>query len=93
MELTPIMYLDFGDSMIEEDDLPGCATAKKYKSDKEMMELTEETAGRADFLRSSNYVIPLIKFFNDDYVMLFLYRIEILAVILYLTEKRKRDFY
>jgi len=27
------MYLDFGDSMIEEDDLPGCATAKKYKSD------------------------------------------------------------
>ena len=68
MELTPIMYLDFGDSMIEEDDLPGCATAKKYKSDKEMMELTEETAGRADFLRSSNYVIPLIKFFNDDYV-------------------------
>ena len=32
------------------------------------MELTEETAGRADFLRSSNYVIPLIKFFNDDYV-------------------------
>ncbi|MBL3926457.1 6-bladed beta-propeller, partial [Bacteroides thetaiotaomicron] len=54
--------------MIEEDDLPGCATAKKYKSDKEMMELTEETAERADFLRSSNYVIPLIKFFNDDYV-------------------------
>lgn len=71
MELTPIMYLDFGNSTIEEKDLPGRATAKKYQSDKEMMELTEETAERADFLRNSNYVIPLIKFFNDDYVYVF----------------------
>lgn len=68
MKLTPVMYLDFGDSTIKEDDLPGRATAKKHKSDKEMFRLTEETAERANFLRSSDYVIPLIKFFNDDYV-------------------------
>lgn len=71
MKLTPIVYLDFDDSAIEEDALPGRATGEKYKSDKKMSEVTEETQERADFLRKSNNVIPLIKFFNDDYVYVF----------------------
>lgn len=71
MQLIPIMYLDFGDSEIKEDGLPGRATGKRVALDKERMKISASTLERSRFLRASNSIIPMIKFFNDDYVYIY----------------------
>lgn len=69
MKLIPIMYLDFGDLEIKEADLPGRAMGKRVDSDEERARVVKEAQERAQFLRhSNNHIVPLIKFFNDDYV-------------------------
>ena len=63
------MYLDFGDLEIKEADLPGRAMGKRVDSDEERARVVKEAQERAQFLRhSNNHIVPLIKFFNDDYV-------------------------
>lgn len=71
MKLIPMMYLDFGDSEIKEEDLPGRAMGKRVDSDAES-EDRKEAQERSQFLRhSNNHLVPLIKFFNDDYVYVY----------------------
>ena len=70
-KLIPIMYLDFGDSEVKMDGLPGRAWGKRG-SDKEIDKITRETAERELYLRKSNNIIPLLKLFNDDYVYVYL---------------------
>ena len=72
MKLIPIMYLDFGDLEIKEADLPGRAMGKRVDSDEERARVVKEAQERAQFLRhSNNHIVPLIKFFNDDYVYVY----------------------
>ena len=72
MKLIPIMYLDFGDLEIKEADLPGRAMGKRVDSDEERARVVKEAQERAQFLRHShNHIVPLIKFFNDDYVYVY----------------------
>lgn len=70
-KLFPCLYLDFGDKEIKKDGLPGRATVKRTDSEKESSELVGETEERAKYLRQSGDIIPLLKFFNDDYVYVF----------------------
>ena len=75
-ELIPIIYLDFGDSEIKEKGLPGVAVGKrtgteKTKTDSERNKLSKEIRQRAQFIRESAFVVPLVKFFNDDYVYIY----------------------
>lgn len=71
-ELLPVIFLDFGDAEIKGDNLPGCAIGKRVDSDQEMSKNVEEIQERAQFLRKSNFVLPLIKFFNEDYIYIYI---------------------
>lgn len=75
-KLVPIIYLDFGDSEVETDGLVGRAWGKRADSDNEIQEITKETQERDQYLRKSNNLLPLLKFFNDDYVYLYLAQTE-----------------
>ena len=71
-KLNPIMYLDFGDAEVEDDNLPGRASGKRTDSDEERRKITEDATERYQYLRKSGKTLPLLKFFNDDYVYIFL---------------------
>lgn len=75
-KLVPIIYLDFGDSEVETDGLVGRAWGKRTDSNNEIEEITKETQERDQYLRKSNNILPLLKFFNDDYVYLYLAQTE-----------------
>lgn len=70
-KLIPFMYLDFGDSEIKEEELPGRATGRRVDTDRERDEIVKEVQERYRFLKESNQYIPLMKFFNDDYVYVY----------------------
>lgn len=70
--LEPILYLDFGDSEIKSDGLPGRAGGKRTDSDEERRRITADATERYQFLNKSGKILPLLKFFNDDYVYLYL---------------------
>ncbi len=67
-----MMYLDFGDAEVEDDNLPGRASGKRTDSDEERRKITEDATERYQYLRKSGKTLPLLKFFNDDYVYIFL---------------------
>lgn len=71
-ELVPIIYLDFGKYEVKEDGLPGRAWGKRTDSDMVRNEVTIETTERDKYLRNSNNILPLQKYFNDDYVYVYL---------------------
>lgn len=71
-KLTPIMYLDFGDEEVKESSLPGRGTGQRVSSDDERSEIMSSAQERYRFVKESNHIIPLIKFFNDDYIYLYL---------------------
>ena len=71
-KLNPIMYLDFGDAEVEDDNLPGRASGKRTDSDEERRKITEDATERYQYLRKSGKTLPSLKFFNDDYVYIFL---------------------
>lgn len=71
-ELIPYLYLDFGKEEIDEKGLPGCGWGRKSETDKERQEVVKDFEDRYRFLRNSNHIIPSIKFFNDDYVYIFM---------------------
>lgn len=75
-KLIPIMYLDFGDSEVQADGLPGRAWGKRTNSDKERNEATKEATERYQFLKKSENILPILKFFNDDYVYLYLVKTD-----------------
>lgn len=70
-ELVPMMYLDFGDSEVKESGLPGRATGKRVDKDEERLQIVKDAQERYRFLKESNRFIPLMKFFNDDYVYVY----------------------
>lgn len=78
-ELNPIIYLDFGDFEIKEEGLPGVAVGKRTgtertKTDSERDRLSKGMRQRAQYIRESALVVPLVKFFNDDYVYIYFAR-------------------
>lgn len=75
-KLVPIIYLDFGDAEVKTDGLVGRAWGKRMDSDKEVEDITREAQERDQYLRKSNHILPLLKFFNDDYVYLYLAQTE-----------------
>ena len=61
--LMKSMYLDFGDAEVK-------VGGKRTDSGEERREITEDATKRYQYLKkSSNILLPLLKFFNDDYVM------------------------
>lgn len=78
-KLIPIIYLDFGDSEIQEEDLPGCAVGEdtgveRTKSDNKRDYLIKGMQERSQFIREGKLLVPLIKFFNDDYIYVYFAR-------------------
>ena len=72
-KLTPIIYLDMGDAEVKADGLPGRAVGKRNSSDEEKREITKEATERYLFLKySSQKLFPVLKFFNNDYVYVYL---------------------
>lgn len=74
--LNPVVYLDFGDAEISEKGLPGCATGERTKKEKGERDNERESfikgrQERGQYLRESDFIVPLIKFFNDDFVYIF----------------------
>ena len=56
----------------QDDNLPGRASGKRTDSDEERRKITEDATERYQYLRKSGKTLPLLKFFNDDYVYIFL---------------------
>lgn len=73
-KLEPIMYLDFGDAEVKQEGLPGCGHGKRTDSDEERRRMTQDAIERYQFLKKSENQLPLIKFFNEDYVYVYLLR-------------------
>lgn len=71
-KLEPIMYLDFGDAEVKQEGLPGCGHGKRTDSDEERRRITQDAIERYKFLRKTENYLPLIKFFNEDYVYVYL---------------------
>lgn len=71
-DLLPVLYLDFGEEEIKEKGLPGCGWGRNNETDKEKREIVKDFEERYRFLRNSNHIIPSIKFFNNDYVYIFM---------------------
>lgn len=72
-EIYPIIYLDFGEAEIRDDELPGRASGKRTDSDKERMEIANAYSARFHFLReSTTYFIPLQKLLNENYIYIFI---------------------
>lgn len=71
-KLVPMMYLDFGDAEVKAEGLPGQAGGKRTDSDEERREITKDATERYQYLKKSNNMLPLLKFFNDDYVYAYL---------------------
>ncbi|WP_077154004.1 6-bladed beta-propeller [Bacteroides bouchesdurhonensis] len=71
-KLVPIMYLDFGDYEVKTNGLPGRATGERTNLDMDKSEISREVRERYQFLKKSNNILPLLKFFNDDYVYVYL---------------------
>ncbi len=92
MKLTPIIYLDFGSSEIKEKDLPGRASGKRSGSDEDISRYSEEIGERYLFLRKSDYIIPLVKFFNEDYVYVFFTKNSRNASSFIFDRKREKGF-
>lgn len=68
-ELSPIIYLDFGMEKIETKDLVGDIRYGEYNIKKpNFVNYFTEINKRDDYLVSSNYYLPIMKFFNDKYV-------------------------
>ena len=68
-ELSPIIYLDFGMEKIETKDLVGDIRYGEYNIKKpNFVNYFTEMNKRDDYLVSSNYYLPIMKFFNDNYV-------------------------
>ncbi len=75
-KLIPIIYLDFGDAEICEDDLPGVAVGERTQKegiepDKKRDDLLKGMQERSQYIRDNNFIVPLIKFFNDDYIYIY----------------------
>ena len=70
-DLHPVIYLDFGKDEIS-DDLPGTGVGgvvdEKVSSSPQMDVLIKEMEERAQYIRDHGFIIPLVKFFNDDYI-------------------------
>lgn len=68
----PIMRLDFGDDEILDRDLPGRAYGKRMSKsevdDEGVMNLLKDVQERGEYIRDGGMIIPLVKFFSDDYV-------------------------
>ena len=77
-ELIPIVYLDFGDDSISEEELPGRATGERtniegtYKYDKKRIYYGEELQERFLYVFESDLIVPSYKLFNKDYVYIYL---------------------
>lgn len=68
-EISPIIYLDFGREIINIDKLPGNIKFGEYDSKHPNVEnYFKEMEKRDNYLVNSNYYLPIIKFFNDEYV-------------------------
>ncbi|WP_455592667.1 6-bladed beta-propeller [Bacteroides sp.] len=70
-KLVPIMYLDFGNSEVKAVGLPGRATGKRVDKDEERSRIVKEAQERYRFVKESGQFVPLMKFFNDDYVYVY----------------------
>ena len=71
-KLEPMMYLDLGDAEVKLEGLPGCGHGKRTDSDEERRRVTQDATERYQFLKKSESILPLIKFFNNDYVYVYL---------------------
>lgn len=75
-KIIPIIYLDFDDAEIKENNLPGNAVGKRTgteitKTDKEKDNLMKGIQDRGQYIRDNNLIASLIKFFNDDYIYIY----------------------
>lgn len=95
--LVPIIYLDFGNYEIQEKSLPGTGIGKRIgtaisKSDNERDRISKGMRERAEYLRASDAIIPLMKFFNDDFVYVLFARGEKLAGHFIYNRKKKEGY-
>lgn len=77
-KLVPIIYLDFGDYEVkDDDDLPGRAYGKRTDSDEEKRMITKELTKRYQFFKKSENILPILKFFSNDYVYAYLVKTDV----------------
>lgn len=67
-KLLPLMKFDFGSKEIKEKTLP--EITQRDVEDKEIMTILNQIEKRNRYLEESDYYLPIIKFFNDDFVYL-----------------------
>lgn len=91
-KLLPVIYMDFGEAEVKAQALPGYATGKRTTDDTELQSLSKGLLDRKRFLNESREILPLIKFFNEGYVYIFMVK-EIMPGRTYLyNRKTKKGF-
>lgn len=94
-DLHPVIYLDFGEDEIS-DDLPGTGVGgvvdEKVSSNQKMDVLIKEMEERAQYIREHGFIIPLVKFFNDDYIYVLFAEGENLGGHYIYDRKRRKSY-
>lgn len=91
--ILPIMQLDFKDKAVHKNDLvKQFGTTSKESINREDVERNFKVLSNTnDYLRNSNIPIPIIKFFNDKYVYLFILQKD--ETISYIYDRHKKQSY
>lgn len=90
--LSPIIYLDFGKAEVTPEGLPGCGTGKRTKDDSKLKEISQGLTERSRFLKNSTEVLPLIKFFNENYVYIFMVKTTMPGRTYIYNRKKQKGF-
>lgn len=89
-KLLPVVYLDFGDKEINEDDLPGYAAGFRTKEESKLDKISKKTTERSEYLRKSSEILPLIRLFNEDFVYIFMVK-KTMPGFTYIFNRKKNE--
>lgn len=90
-KLTPVIYLDFGEEEVKEKGLPGRAVGKRTLDNKELDAIVEGTQERMQYVRNSEYLLPLVKFISEDYIYLYCKKGQGESRRIFLYNRKKKE--
>lgn len=97
-KLLPVIYLDFGKDEIQADRLPGVGTGERIKNSgsardgRKVETMLREIRERGEYIREKELVVPVVKFFNENYVYILLSEGKKLAGTYIYNRKQKKGF-
>lgn len=75
-QLTPAVYLDFGDEEVKEEGLPGYGIGQRTDDEDLRRKISEGMVERYKYIKNTHKTTPGLKLFNEDFIYVFFYTHE-----------------